>query len=236
MGQHVLGGVFDLADAAVSTAPGDAGATRESDDADGLRGLSNQQMLAAAARLREMSNRAEVRLLEAAVAYLDANPPQVLLSTQTWVDPWAEGQPLAGPGSPLVCGYAVAEFVTAIGMSTGAGDRLVRDALELSYRLPRTWELLRSEQVPVWRARNLAQRTVGVSKEAAGWADQQCAPYLGKISQAQLDRTVAAAVARFDPQQAANDAAEAAQRRGVWFSHTQPDPAVAGGVTEMTAV
>ncbi|PID53251.1 MAG: hypothetical protein CSA58_07930 [Micrococcales bacterium] len=236
-------GLLAFADV-VSTAPFNTSENRESRSgsaisitaADDAHDDSNAGLLAAAARLRAQSNRAEVRLLETAVEFMIANPPQVLAAGgDTGADPWEGGILLAGPGSPLICGYALTEFVTAAGMST-AGEYLVRDALELAYRLPRTWELLRGESVQAWQARRLAARTTRLSKRAAAWVDVQCAPFLTRVGPSQLDRTVAEAVAKFDPEQANRDAENAAQRRGVWFGHAQPDPAVAGGVSELSGV
>src|ERR1700749_4226187 len=52
------------------------------------------------------------------------------------------GEPLARPGAPLVEEFAPASLAAALGISLEAGKRLLADALELTYRLPRLLDLV----------------------------------------------------------------------------------------------
>jgi hypothetical protein len=94
---------------------------------------------------------------------------------------------------------------------------LTEDALELRERLPRTWGRIVALQVPVWKARILARRTRQLSPEAADYLDRHLAAHLHKLSAGRIKAAADAAVLRFDPDRAAADAAEAGERRGVWF-------------------
>ncbi|MEZ5091594.1 hypothetical protein [Nocardioides sp.] len=81
-----------------------------------------------------------------------ADEPTDLGGAASW---WEAGQvlPLAGAGAPEIAEYAVAEFATALGLTTDSGRRLIGHALELAYRLPGLWGLVQEGRVPVWRAR-----------------------------------------------------------------------------------
>src|ERR1700748_2017389 len=52
------------------------------------------------------------------------------------------GEPLAGPGAPLVDEFAPASLAAALGVPIELGKRLLADALELTYRLPRLLDLV----------------------------------------------------------------------------------------------
>lgn len=114
---------------------------------------------------------------------------------------------------------ALAELATALRLSAGACRILVEDALELRERLPRVWRRVVAEQVPVWRARQVARRTRSLSDEAAAYVDEQVAHLVHGLSAGRLRNLVDATVARFDPDRAAAEAAAASERRGVWTDH-----------------
>ena len=98
---------------------------------------------------------------------------------------WEAGRmiPLAGAGAPEIAEYAVAEFATALGVSTAvgasvdrarAGDRLAAaEAVEAQ---------LQAGRVPAWRATRVADATVTLSKAAAGFVDRQVAAVAGRVS------------------------------------------------------
>ena len=77
----------------------------------------------------------EAGLLAAAVEWASMHEPTHLAESASW---WEAGHvlPLAGAGAPEIGEYAVAEFATALGLTTDAGRRLIGHALELAYRLP----------------------------------------------------------------------------------------------------
>ena len=122
---------------------------------------------------------------------------------------------IAGPGAPLVAEFCVAELALALGVSTDAGKRYLGDAVECHYRLPRLWSRVVAGEVPVWKARQVATRTIGFSQEAARFVDQHVAPVAHRCSYAQIDRSVEEARARFDPDEAEAKRAEQAEQRHV---------------------
>src|SRR3954453_17707845 len=79
------------------------------------------------------------------------------------------GIPIAGDGAPLVSEFAVAEFASALGLSTGAGRNLVGHALKLAHRLPRLWARVQEGSLAPWRARRVAEETTVLSEEAAAY-------------------------------------------------------------------
>ncbi|WP_415640970.1 HNH endonuclease, partial [Skermania piniformis] len=112
-----------------------------------------------------------------------------------WVTP-------GGPGSPEVDEAAVAELSTALRHSTDSGMSYVGAVLEVCYRLPRLWERVKAGQTPWWRARRIADATIGLSPEAAAFVDERLAAYAGTVSWAQLDRLVDEARILADPEAA----------------------------------
>ena len=92
-----------------------------------------------------MADRAEARLLQAAVVWADQHPAESLEAAEVFRASATAGGfgdtavPIAGPGAPLVAEFSVAEFAAAVGMSTDAGKHYLGQALELRYRLPRLW-------------------------------------------------------------------------------------------------
>ncbi len=179
-------------------------------------------VLTFARKRRADADRAEADVLYAAVTWAEQHPPESIDLAATWISGGGDtGLPLAGPGAPLVAEFAIAEFALAIGRSTDSGRAYLADAIELKYRLRRHWTRVQNGEVPVWRARRISQATLGLTAEAAGFVDAQVAPFAHKIGPAQLDRLVADAIARFMPDQAAQDAQNAAEGRHVSFHHDQ---------------
>ncbi len=171
---------------------------------------------------RAAADRAEADVLFAAVTWAEQHPPESIELAATWVSGGGDtGLPLAGPGAPLVAEFCVAEFAAAIGRSTDSGRLLIADALELKYRLTRLWDRSQSGELPVWRARRIAQATRGLSKQAARFVDAQVAGFAHKIGLAALDRLIAEAIARFMPEQALEDAHNAAEGRHFTIHYDQ---------------
>ncbi len=176
-------------------------------------------MLAAARGYREAELAAATGLLEMAVEWASMHEPtQAGVPAATW---WEAGRSIsiAGAGAPLIAEYAVAEFAAAVGMSTDQGRSLIGQGLDLAYRLPNTWDLLHEGKVPAWRARRFADLTRSLTKDAAGFVDDQISAVAGKVSWAGLDRLVTEAARRYLPQ-TMDDPAEAEaevgrDRRGV---------------------
>src|SRR3954452_13685014 len=172
-------------------------------------------ILAAARWLRREANAAEAGVLQKAIEWATLHEGTDPDDAATW--PTGNGQdtgiPLAGDGCPLVSEFAVAEFATALGLTTGSGRNLLAQALELYYRLPKLWARVQSGSLAPWRARRIAEETYLLPAEAAGWVDDQVAPFAHKTGLAQTQRTVQTAIARFMPDYAQERRERAAEQR-----------------------
>src|SRR3954463_15384601 len=122
-------------------------------------------VLASARRARATANAAEARVLADAVAWAHlhqvTDPDEA--STVLVEHGHDTGIPIAGQGAPLVSEFAVAEFASALGLSTAAGRNLVGQALELAHRLPRLWARVQDGSLAPWRARRVADETLALS-------------------------------------------------------------------------
>ncbi|WZH53664.1 MAG: DUF222 domain-containing protein [Nocardioides alkalitolerans] len=107
---------------------------------------------------------------------------------------------LGGPGAPVVAEFCIGEVAAARGCSFDAARRLVGDAVELRYRLPRVHARVAAGEVDVWRGRRIAQAARTLTFEAAGVVDRHVAYVAGKATGPEVDRLVAEAAARFDPE------------------------------------
>src|SRR4051794_21840649 len=138
---------------------------------------------------------------------------------------------LAGPGAPLVAEFAVAELAVALRLSTDAGRAFLGLAMELRYRLPRVWKRVTAGDLAPWRARKVAEQTMTLSMEAAGFVDAHVAAFAHKISHARLERLVDEAVTRFMPAEAEERRRAAAEHRhfDIHTNHT-----TAEGVVDVT--
>src|SRR3954470_21134254 len=98
---------------------------------------------------------------------------------------------LAGPGAPLVAECAVAELAVALRVTTDAGRVFLGLALELRYRLPQVWRRVTAGDLAPWRARKVAEQTMTLSMDAAGFVDAHVAAFAHKIGHARLERLLA---------------------------------------------
>ncbi|CAI9413480.1 HNH endonuclease signature motif containing protein [Nocardioides sp. T2.26MG-1] len=162
-------------------------------DLDGPRAL-----LAALETTQSELDRHEIAKFELAVEWATAHPADGLDDAAT-ID-GSEGElAIAGPGAPLVAEFCIADFVLAVGLTTDAGRSYLGDAVEIRHRLPRLWARVIAGTVPVWRARRIAAHTRSLPAEGADHVDKHLAPLAHRLSWAQLERTVEAARATFDP-------------------------------------
>ena len=115
---------------------------------------------------------------------------------------WYGNQPIpvSGEGAPLVAEFSIAEFAVALGLSTETGKAYLGEAVELRHRLPKTWARVVAGDLPAWRARRIAQRTIALSREAAAYVDKVTAPFAHKTRPAELERTITTAIARYMPE------------------------------------
>ena len=130
------------------------------------------------------------------------------------VESWHEkALPLGGEGCPEVAEFAIVEFAAALGKSTPAGRHYLAHVVEGRYRLIDCWKRLDGGVLPAWKLGFIADRTMALSPAAAAFVDKHVAPVAHKIGLAQLERLMAEAKARFDPEQAEADRAAAAEAR-----------------------
>src|SRR3954452_11986682 len=172
-------------------------------------------VLAAARAARRAENAAAAQVLAQAVAWAHLHPVTDLQDASTVLVEHGQdtGIPIAGHGAPLVSEFAVAEFAAALGLSSGAGRTLVGQALELAHRLPRLWARVQDGSLAPWRARRVADETLCLSLQAAGFVDAQVAPFAHRTGLAQTQRLVATAIARFMPELARELRERAADQR-----------------------
>lgn len=166
------------------------------------------------------ARRAEVGLLECAVAWAHLHPS--VDGTEGADDAAAffdvsGPEPISGAGTPGVAEFSVAEFGSELGLATGAAKRLIGHGLELVHRLPRLWSRVVAGEVDPWRARRVAESTIHahprLTAEAAAWVDAQVAPHAGRVGPAQVERLLATAIERFrlegDPDPEVDEVVEA---------------------------
>jgi hypothetical protein len=123
---------------------------------------------------------------------------------------------LCGQNTYLVTEFAVTELATALRMSETAARRFTGQALEVRDRLPRIWGRVMSGELPGWRARQVAEQTIPLADETAAWVDAQLEAFVHKLSLHRIQQCVTAAVIRFEPERAEEQARKAADGRGVW--------------------
>ncbi len=158
---------------------------------------SPDQVLAAARAASIAEQAAGVAKLVAAVEWAALHEPTGTGDAAYW---WEAGHmvPLAGEGAPEIGEYAIAEFATALGVTTDAGRRLIGHGLEIAWRLPELWKAVQAGRVPAWRAVRVAEATMALSQAAAGFVDRQVAAVAGRVSLTQLEHLVLEAKIRVE--------------------------------------
>ncbi|GAA3651497.1 hypothetical protein GCM10022237_09160 [Nocardioides ginsengisoli] len=124
------------------------------------------------------------------------------------------GLPIAGDGAPLVSEFALMELVAVLGRSPDGGRAYVGQVLGCAWRLPNVWAAVMAGRLAPWRAAKIADQTHALSAEAAAFVDRQLFNASG-VGWAQLERMIAEAVLRFDPERAEAERAAAADQRYV---------------------
>ncbi len=160
-------------------------------------------LLARTREVHAIRTAAEAELVQLAAAWADAHPD---------LDP-APGAPPADHGlgvarldpdadpdhDPLIPAMdwrAGAAFAAALGMSTQAGEALIRDALTLRHRLPQVWARVVGLEVPVWRARRIAQAVHAQPADVADYLDEHVAAVAERVGVVTLDRLIDEAMLR----------------------------------------
>ncbi|QIX26226.1 HNH endonuclease [Nocardioides sp. JQ2195] len=154
---------------------------------------------------------------------------------------WAAAHPVDGPHDtgafeiveadefrvqtlPQMAYDAGAEFALAIGMSHEAGDRLIHESMELRHRLPLVWERLARGELTAWRARRIAQMTIGHPDDVAAHVDAAVVQVAHKVGLITLERLIDEAMLVLYPEQREQQQLEELDKRHVTldsnFSHT----------------
>jgi hypothetical protein len=175
------------------------------------------QVLAVARAVQADLNALEARRFEIAAEWAALHPGDEVDESVPWEERELE---IAGDGAPTVAEFCIAELAATLGMSSDAGRNFVGDAVETKHRLPRLWTRVMSLEVPVWRARRVAQLTASLPAGAAAYVDRHLAGVIDKCSYAQINRTVEAARTTFDPEAALGRTAE--EHLGVRITHANP--------------
>ncbi|WP_372729471.1 DUF222 domain-containing protein, partial [Nocardioides sp.] len=173
-------------------------------------------VLSAARLSRSIADAEEARLLQLAVAWTGMHSTESLADAAMTYDP-GFGQtevPVAGPGAPLIAEFSIPEFAAAIGLPTEVGKAYLGEAVELRYRLPRTWARVTTGDLVAWKARRIAKSTIALSPEAAAFVDDRVAAFAHTIRLSQLERTIQTAIARCMPAEAEAQRLAAADSRG----------------------
>lgn len=124
--------------------------------------VTTTAMLGEVRATRDAARSAEARLLLLAAEWADAHPqlPDVegsdALSTGDPAEEWGREFD-EDRGIPGWAWSATAPFAAALGRTTVGGDALIRDALVLRHRLPRTWRRVVRGELEAWRARRIAK-------------------------------------------------------------------------------
>ena len=171
-----------------------------------------QQVIDAAREQQTIENAAAIRKLQLAVEWVLLHPGDEVDTSVEW---GMRDLEIAGDGAPTIDEGAIAEFALAIGVSTDSGRLYLGDAVELAYRLPRTWAKVTAGEVPVWKARKVAQATRSLPIEGAAFVDKVLYFVLRKCSFAEIDRQVEKARAEYDPAETERRRAAAAEKRHV---------------------
>lgn len=192
-------------------------------------GRSTAELLAeidAEVRWRRAS---ELREFEAVVAWADANTVTDPAGAATVRDSYVDtGVPIAGPGAPLVSEFGLMELVATLRRSPDAGRDHVGKVVEAAWRLPRITAALRGGRVELWRVLRVADLTRTLPEAAAAFVDRQLGFVVGSCTWTQIERLVAEALVRFDPDRAEQRRRDAADRRrlDVLLDQAGPDGVV----------
>ncbi|WP_075018727.1 HNH endonuclease signature motif containing protein [Pimelobacter simplex] len=124
------------------------------------------------------------------------------------------GLPIAGEGAPLVSEFALMELVAVLGRSPDGGRVYVGRVLECAWRLPQVYASVVAGRLAPWRAERIAEATRPLCPDAAAFVDRQLFNATG-VGWAQLERLIAEAVIRFDPERYEAERAAASDHRYV---------------------
>ncbi|WP_084254873.1 DUF222 domain-containing protein [Nocardioides sp. J54] len=150
----------------------------------------------------------------AIVAWADQNVIETEEGAATLLDGVVDtGVPIAGPGAPLVSEFALMELIAVLGRSPIGGRAYVGQVIECAWRLPRLYQAVVAGRVDTWKAQRIADVTHPLCPEAVEFVDRQLDAAIDDVGWKQLERLVAEAILRFDPDQAEAERQRASDHR-----------------------
>lgn len=161
---------------------------------------------------------ADASLLVAAVEWAELHPAPPGGPCAGWGEPDLHGEgviPIAGEGTPRVAEFAPFELAAVLGWTADAARELMGDGLELAYRLPRMWRLVRELVVPAHLARHIASQTRDLGPEAVAYADRLVSADPAHVDRVRVSRLVDEARLYFDPDREIDDELTALASRKV---------------------
>jgi hypothetical protein len=182
-------------------------------------GLDADQTLAAVDRAQLAARRAEVDTLVLAAHWADLHGTLDEFASSAL--PGAEQLVrFGGLATPKVAEFAPAELGAVLETSTSAATALVADTLDLRHRLPVLWGRVLAHEVKPWMARQIAEMTRGLSREAAATVDARVSKWADRLTWSRLRAYTEAAVIAADPAAADQAAETAASQQGVWVAQS----------------
>lgn len=183
-------------------------------------------------RVREVDavrRAAELDLLQLAALWADAHPdldypPAADADEPEEFDEWR--------GIPGVAWDASAGLGTALGRSTVAADRLIRQALTLRHRLPLHWGLVLDGSLESYRARRIADAVAGCPDDICAHIDEHVAPVASTIGAVKLERLLEEAWILLHEEQVELERQAALESRHVTIDESSIDHT---GVADLTA-
>lgn len=198
--------------------------------------LTSTGLIARVRAERAGVSRGEAAIFELAAAWADSHPDLGEEPYRADRDP--EGEAAITPVEeyddieiPRIAWDAAAPFAAGNAMSTGAGRRLIRDALIVRHRLPRLWRRVVACEVPVWRARRVAAAVQGRPSDVAAALDEQLTPVADKVGQPTIDRLLDEAMLRLHAEERELEQLEALDER---YATLHPGSINHTGIAEMT--
>jgi hypothetical protein len=154
-------------------------------------------------------------------AWAEANTVEGMAGAATIREGFVDtGLPIAGKGAPLVSEFALMELVAVLGRTPDGGRAYVGRVLGCAWRLPNVWAAVMAGRLAPWRAERISDLVGPLSAEAAAFVDRQLYNASG-VGWAQLDRLIAEAIIRFDPERAEAEREAAADHR--YFNIDEPN-------------
>jgi hypothetical protein len=125
-----------------------------------------------------------------------------------------------GDGTPEVAEFAPAELGAVLEISTNSATALIAAALDLRHRLPSLWQRVCDHEVKPWMAREIAELTRPLSRDAAHVVDARVARWADRLTWGRLRAYTEAAIIAADPAAAERIVEAAASQQGVWLGQS----------------